>query len=186
MEKCQRMDCCSSRLRWSIAPDAPVVRPSYLIICPATGQLTWRHWRYWLGMLSVSLASWHGDADGIDFECCLCHWPADMATLTVLTLNVVCVTGQLSTWRHWRYWLGMLSVSLASCRHGDTDGIDLECCLCHWPADFATLPVLTWNVVCVTGQVTGKVQNSSECSSGQYLINCRTFCNQSWCGDAWS
>ena len=31
---------------------------------------------------------------------------------------------------------------------------------------------------------TGRVQNSNEGFSGQYLFNCRTFCNQTWYGDA--
>ena len=40
--------------------------------------------------------------------------------------------------------------------------------------------------VVVKVQVTKKVQNSSECSSGRYLPSCRTFCNQTWYGDATS
>ena len=35
-------------------------------------------------------------------------------------------------------------------------------------------------------EVTEKVQNSSECSSGQYLLSYWTFCNQTWYGDATS
>ena len=33
-------------------------------------------------------------------------------------------------------------------------------------------------------KVTEKVQNSTECSSWQYLFTCWTFCNQTWYGDA--
>ena len=33
-------------------------------------------------------------------------------------------------------------------------------------------------------KVTEKVQNSSECSSGRYLLSCWTFCNQTWYGNA--
>ena len=38
--------------------------------------------------------------------------------------------------------------------------------------------------VVVKVEVTGRVQNSSECSSGWYLLNCWTFCDQTWYGDA--
>ena len=38
--------------------------------------------------------------------------------------------------------------------------------------------------VVVKVKVTGKVQNSSECSLEQYLHNRWTFCNQTWYGDA--
>ena len=40
--------------------------------------------------------------------------------------------------------------------------------------------------VVVKVKITEKVQNYSECSSGQYLLNCWTFCNQTWYGDALS
>ena len=40
--------------------------------------------------------------------------------------------------------------------------------------------------VMVQVKVTGKVQNSSECLSGRYLLSCWTFCNQTWSGDATS
>ena len=40
--------------------------------------------------------------------------------------------------------------------------------------------------VVVQLKVTGKVQNSSECSSGQYLLSFWTFCNQTWYDDATS
>ena len=42
--------------------------------------------------------------------------------------------------------------------------------------------------VVVKVNVKGKVQNSSESLSGRYLLNCWTFCNQTWNGDAssWS
>ena len=36
----------------------------------------------------------------------------------------------------------------------------------------------------VVVKVTEKVKNSSDCSSGQYLLKCWTFCNQTWYGDA--
>ena len=44
---------------------------------------------------------------------------------------------------------------------------------------------LDYSVV-VQLKVTGKVQSSSECSSGWYLLNFWTFCNQTWYGDATS
>ena len=37
--------------------------------------------------------------------------------------------------------------------------------------------------VVVQIKVTGKFQNSSECSCGRYLLTCWTFCNQTWYGD---
>ena len=40
--------------------------------------------------------------------------------------------------------------------------------------------------VVVQVQVTEKVWHSNECSSGLYLLNCWTFCNQTWYGDATS
>ena len=36
----------------------------------------------------------------------------------------------------------------------------------------------------VVVKVTGKVNNSSECSSQRYFLNRWTFCNQTWYGDA--
>ena len=33
-------------------------------------------------------------------------------------------------------------------------------------------------------KVTTKVQNVNECLFGWYLLNCKTFCSQTWCGDA--
>ena len=38
--------------------------------------------------------------------------------------------------------------------------------------------------VLVKIKVTGKVENSSDCSSQRYLLNRWTFCNQTWYGDA--
>ena len=38
--------------------------------------------------------------------------------------------------------------------------------------------------VVVKVKVTEKVKNSSECSSGWYLLSCWTVCNQTWYGDA--
>ena len=38
--------------------------------------------------------------------------------------------------------------------------------------------------VVVKVKVTEKVQNSSECLCGRYLLNCWTFCDQTWYGDA--
>ena len=38
--------------------------------------------------------------------------------------------------------------------------------------------------VVVKVRVTGKVQNYSECSFWRYLLNCQTFCNQTWYCDA--
>ena len=38
--------------------------------------------------------------------------------------------------------------------------------------------------VVVNVKVTEKVQNSSDCSSGQHLLSCLSFCNQTWYGDA--
>ena len=38
--------------------------------------------------------------------------------------------------------------------------------------------------VVVKVKVTGKVKNSSECSSQRYLLNRWTFCSQTWYGDA--
>ena len=38
--------------------------------------------------------------------------------------------------------------------------------------------------VVVKAKVTEKVQNSSECSWGWYLLGCLTFCNKTWYGDA--
>ena len=38
--------------------------------------------------------------------------------------------------------------------------------------------------VVVEVKVTGKVQNFSDCSSGGFLLNCWTFCNQTCYGDA--
>ena len=40
--------------------------------------------------------------------------------------------------------------------------------------------------VVVQLKVTGKVQNSSECSSGLYVLSFWTVCNQTWYGDATS
>ena len=40
--------------------------------------------------------------------------------------------------------------------------------------------------VVVKVKVTGKVKNSSECSSQRYLLNRWSFCNQTWYGDATS
>ena len=37
--------------------------------------------------------------------------------------------------------------------------------------------------VVINVKVTKKVKNSSECSSGWYLLNCWTFCNQTWYGN---
>ena len=38
--------------------------------------------------------------------------------------------------------------------------------------------------VVVKVKVAEKVKNSSECSSGRYLLSCWLFCNQTWYGDA--
>ena len=43
-----------------------------------------------------------------------------------------------------------------------------------------------WIALLQQGQGQRKVQNSSECSSGCYLLSCCTFCNQTWYGDATS
>ena len=46
-----------------------------------------------------------------------------------------------------------------------------------WRLDFS---------VVVKVKVTEMVQNSRDCSSGQFLCSCWTFCNQTWYGDATS
>ena len=46
--------------------------------------------------------------------------------------------------------------------------------------------IISWIVLWthwITVKVTENVENSSECSSGRYLFNCWTFCNQTWYGD---
>ena len=47
--------------------------------------------------------------------------------------------------------------------------------------------IISWIVLWthwITVKVTENVENSSECSSGRYLFNCWTFCNQTWYSDA--
>ena len=39
-------------------------------------------------------------------------------------------------------------------------------------------------IIVLKVKVTAKVQNVSECLSGQYLLNHRTFCRQTWYGYA--
>ena len=53
----------------------------------------------------------------------------------------------------------------------------LQLNLVWWHIILSLWKKLDWSVV-VKVKVTEKVQNSSDCSSGQYLINCWTFCNQ--------
>ena len=64
-----------------------------------------------------------------------------------------------------------------------------------WTADpFATKLILmyiiiSWIVlwtdwIALLWSRSQEVQNSSECSSGRYLLSCWTFCDQTWYGDA--